>query len=114
PVAAVLLLGFALLTAYWVCAMIVAASRVSGIGVDETSGVQKFHEKPVPRLGGVGIFVALATGLLGFAWLTGQFRQQSAFLVISLLPAFGMGLVEDLTRRAGEISRLLAAMLSAT
>lgn len=110
----VLLLSLVLITAYWVCALIVSASNRSGIGVDETAGVQKFHDAPVPRLGGVGIFVALLTGLLGFAWITHQYKQQAAFLIISLLPAFGMGLVEDLTRRAGELSRLLAAMLSAT
>lgn len=38
----------------------------------DLSGPQKFHHRPVPRVGGVGIVVGLAAGMLGaaraFSW----------------------------------------------
>jgi UDP-GlcNAc:undecaprenyl-phosphate/decaprenyl-phosphate GlcNAc-1-phosphate transferase len=112
PADVVLATAVATLTAFWVCALLVRATRGTRIGIDETHGVQKFHSTPVPRLGGVGIFLALITGLLAFSLAYGTYRVQIAFLIVAMLPVFGMGLVEDLTRRAGSLSRLLAAMVS--
>lgn len=106
-------LPVAVLTSLWVSWLIIVADRHRPIGRDETHGVQKFHVNAVPRLGGVAVFVGLISALLALAWTTRQYKQEVAFMIIALLPAFGMGLVEDLTRRAGEVSRLIATMISA-
>ena len=78
-----------------------------------TSGPQKFHAQPTPRIGGVpvmggllaGFAVAWSLGLVPGAWL-------AAFL-LSVLPAYASGLVEDVTKRIGPDIRLWASFLSA-
>lgn len=85
-----------------------------GLSADsDLSGPQKFHSRPVPRVGGIGIFVGfvLATGLL--AWRQREFMAPVLWLVLCCLPAFGAGLVEDLTKRVSPFRRLLATAVSA-
>lgn len=94
------------------CAATIRLSARLGIGHDETDGVQKNHVVPTPRLGGVGIFVALLFALLGLAFTTDRLEVEYAFLIVCLLPAFGIGLIEDLTRSAGVTVRLLTTMVS--
>lgn len=80
----------------------------------DLNGVQKFHARPVPRVGGLGIAIAL-TGV-GIAAL---FRDPKivglplALLLGSALPAFAAGFIEDLTKRVSPRERLLATMISA-
>ena len=75
-------------------------------------GVQKFHSKPVPRVGGVGIAGALAAALLWGAW-RGGLGVQAIWVLVAAAPAFFAGLAEDLTKRVGVLSRLIATMASA-
>jgi UDP-GlcNAc:undecaprenyl-phosphate/decaprenyl-phosphate GlcNAc-1-phosphate transferase len=81
--------------------------------VDESLGVQKFHDHWVPRLGGVPIFIALFSSLLLAAWVSHSDVQTYSYLIICTLPAFGIGLLEDVTRRAGVLPRLLLTMVAA-
>ncbi|HVT34438.1 MAG TPA: glycosyltransferase [Nevskiaceae bacterium] len=104
--------AFALLTSYWVCRMVIGAAHRLDIGTDELAGVQKMHRHRVSRLGGVPIFLAFLSSLLFLSWTSGNFKVGTAFLVVCMLPAFGFGLVEDLTRRVGATERLIAAMIS--
>lgn len=75
----------------------------------DTSGPQKFHDAPVPRIGGVGI----AAGLLGavlLAWLRGDAgRVDMLMLLIAASVVFGAGLAEDITKRVSPLVRLLFA-----
>jgi len=76
-------------------------------------GVQKFHEIPVPRVGGLGIFLAL---LCSGIWLWVSNSPTLHFFLLLLIPsslAFSAGLVEDLTKRVRVLTRLLVTMLSA-
>jgi UDP-N-acetylmuramyl pentapeptide phosphotransferase/UDP-N-acetylglucosamine-1-phosphate transferase len=42
-----------------------SASKHAVLSADhDMSGPQKFHSHPVPRIGGVGVFVAIVAGLL--------------------------------------------------
>lgn len=78
----------------------------------ELSGVQKFHETPVPRIGGLSL---LAAGFTGFFYLYFQGSQQDSFflwLICSSLPIFLGGLLEDLTKRMAAWNRLLLAFIS--
>lgn len=74
-------------------------------------GIQKFHAKPVPRIGGVPIWAGLVLGAVILL------LQQHSFFGLSLLlvafPAFASGLIEDLTKRVGVAQRLLATFVAA-
>lgn len=79
----------------------------------DLDGVQKFHASPVPRVGGLGLVAGLL-GALGVRYF--QSRDVGALgllLLSSALPAFGLGFVEDLTKRVGVKARLLATAISA-
>lgn len=75
--------------------------------------VQKAHAVPVPRVGGVGIFLAL---VLSVALLYAGDSRHADFALAFLAPAsivFAIGLLEDLTKRVSVTMRLLMTMLAA-
>lgn len=75
------------------------------------TGPQKFHAAPVPRVGGIGIFLGVLLVSVGL-WLT---TDQPLALALSLcaLPAFGSGLTEDLTKTQSPRRRLFFTAMSA-
>lgn len=79
----------------------------------DTIGVQKFHTLPVPRIGGIGLFL----GLLGVAgWLrfvNPTVGMPMLWLLLAASPAFSGGLAEDLSKRVPVLVRLLLTMVSA-
>jgi UDP-N-acetylmuramyl pentapeptide phosphotransferase/UDP-N-acetylglucosamine-1-phosphate transferase len=79
------------------------------ITLDHTEGVQKFHTVPTPRIGGVPVFAAL---LLVQPLLAPSLQAQLNTLLVAGLAAFAFGLAEDLTKRVGVLTRLLATMAS--
>lgn len=80
----------------------------------DLSGPQKFHARPVPRIGGVGIFAGLAGMVLVAHYLQGGVNAKlGALLLLCGLPAFGAGLIEDFTKRVSPGKRLLATAVSA-
>lgn len=90
--------------------LLVSTKRWHGrFSFDHTEGVQKFHTVPTPRIGGIAIFCAVATG-----WFvsTGAQRELLSPLMIASVPAFVFGLLEDVTKRVGVFARLLATMTS--
>ena len=110
---AVLLLSFfiSVLLTGWV---VHAVGRSARFALDhDVSGPQKFHSVPVPRIGGVGILggVIAATALL--AGVSGQGAKTAATLLLCAAPAFGAGLLEDLTKRVSPRKRLVATAISA-
>lgn len=78
----------------------------------DVSGPQKFHVRPVPRIGGLSIVagVVAAAAVLGYAF-------ERVDLMVALLacgmPVFLVGIVEDLTKSVSPRRRLFAAALSA-
>jgi len=79
----------------------------------DTSGPQKFHVKPVPRIGGLGIVSALLVAVGVMWWIGHDFGQTAALLMVCGAPVFLAGLIEDLTKRVSPAKRLLATMASA-
>ncbi|WP_455283535.1 MraY family glycosyltransferase [Cupriavidus necator] len=80
----------------------------------DLKGVQKFHARPVPRIGGLGIVLALSgAGLV--AWFRDPKIVGHPFLLllVCLAPAFLAGFIEDLTKRVSPRERLIATMVSA-
>jgi UDP-N-acetylmuramyl pentapeptide phosphotransferase/UDP-N-acetylglucosamine-1-phosphate transferase len=77
------------------------------------SGPQKFHVRPVPRIGGVGIFAGLIAAVLVLAWRDTTTAWAAGALLACSLPAFLAGLAEDLTKNVSPSRRLLFTALSA-
>lgn len=113
------------------CLVIVATSPWHGrFTLDQPSaGVQKFHIRATPRVGGLAIYAAMWTawalisqgvGLfesrlvaVGFRPELGSVDQLLFMVLVASAPAFLFGLAEDVTRRVGVAARLLATFASA-
>jgi UDP-N-acetylmuramyl pentapeptide phosphotransferase/UDP-N-acetylglucosamine-1-phosphate transferase len=79
----------------------------------DLSGPQKFHSRPVPRVGGLGVMVAIVCGTA-----IAQFREPAVgpllwLLLACSLPTFVAGIAEDLTKNVSPRRRLLATSISA-
>jgi UDP-N-acetylmuramyl pentapeptide phosphotransferase/UDP-N-acetylglucosamine-1-phosphate transferase len=84
----------------------------------DLEGVQKFHTTAVPRIGGAAIVLALLISLLlchrlAFDLLPGEHLTIAGLLLLSGMPSFMSGIVEDLTKKVSVKARLLAALASA-
>jgi UDP-N-acetylmuramyl pentapeptide phosphotransferase/UDP-N-acetylglucosamine-1-phosphate transferase len=79
----------------------------------DVNGPQKFHARPVPRVGGVGIFVGLLGAVCALLWIDRDVGRVGMLLLLCGLPAFGSGLLEDLTKRVTPKQRLIATAVSA-
>jgi UDP-N-acetylmuramyl pentapeptide phosphotransferase/UDP-N-acetylglucosamine-1-phosphate transferase len=109
-------LAFALLGSFTVCGLIVLTQGWHGaISLDhDTSGDQKFHDVPVPRIGGVGIFAGIALAALSVAAASNHKDAHHALILLACgLPAFLAGLLEDMTKRVSVSARLMATFVSA-
>ncbi len=80
---------------------------------DHGNGPQKFHAVAVPRVGGVGIFAAVALPILMLRWKNPLLGGPALSLLSCALPAFCAGIAEDVTRRVSPGRRLLFTSLSA-
>lgn len=83
----------------------------------DLGGVQKFHKKPVPRIGGIalliGVLAILLDGALDYPYLMQQEDSGDVFkLLLAGMPAFVAGLAEDLTKRVSVRVRLAATFAS--
>jgi len=84
----------------------------------DLGGIQKFHNVPVPRIGGIPIAFGFLLGQLllavtvrpGMEFIT-QNNYQS--LVWAGALAFGVGLLEDVTKKIGPLPRLLVTFVAA-
>ena len=79
----------------------------------DLAGVQKFHARPVPRVGGIGILIGLAIAALQLIVRYPSVSYGILALVACGMPAFASGLIEDLTKRVSPTVRLVATMSAA-
>jgi UDP-N-acetylmuramyl pentapeptide phosphotransferase/UDP-N-acetylglucosamine-1-phosphate transferase len=79
----------------------------------DVSGPQKFHARPVPRVGGIGIVVGIAAALGVLAFTDAEAAALGLVLLACGSVAFAAGLIEDLTKQVSPSKRLLAAAVSA-
>lgn len=90
--------------------LLIATRRWHGkFTLDGSTGAQKFHTAPTARIGGVGIYLALWLSL-GFA--NEQDQDDLLMLLVSGMPAFLVGLIEDTTKDVRPRARLLATVAS--
>ncbi len=80
---------------------------------DDTLGVQKFHVHPVPRIGGIGLFLGLLAVALWLKYALPEIGTTLLWLLLAAAPAFLGGLMEDLTKKVSVLTRLLLTMISA-
>jgi UDP-N-acetylmuramyl pentapeptide phosphotransferase/UDP-N-acetylglucosamine-1-phosphate transferase len=79
----------------------------------DLSGPQKFHGRPVPRVGGAGVMVAIVAGVV-IAQVDDSPAARSLWLLLGCsLPAFVAGIAEDLTKSVSPRRRLFATAISA-
>lgn len=79
--------------------------------LDLMHGVQRAHVAPTPRIGGVSVFLALVIADLFIASTpTGEILTP---LLLAGIPAFALGLVEDLFKRGNILERLGGTFVSA-
>lgn len=79
----------------------------------DTTGVQKFHVEPVPRIGGVGIGIGLLAVLVLMLVRRDTDVKEFALLLACAIPAYLGGLAEDVTKRVSALHRLLLTMVAA-
>ncbi|MCZ8016514.1 MAG: glycosyltransferase [Limnobacter sp.] len=101
-----------LVCSFLVALLIVLTKNWHGrLTLDAPQGIQKFHTTPTPRIGGL----ALAVGFVA-AWAFLPIGSSSQYLLglllLGAIPAFGFGLAEDLTKRIGVNTRLIATISS--
>ncbi len=102
--------SFALIASFMMAFIIVSTKNIHGhLTLDNHAGVQKLHKTATPRVGGVALFVGAVIGGLNLPpdaqWLWWM-------VCLSALPAFCFGLLEDVTKRVGVKTRLLATVFS--
>src|SRR6202158_5100940 len=76
----------------------------------DLAGVQKFHARPVPRVGGIGILLGLVVSALELQHAYPAVSGGILGLVACGMPAFASGLIEDVTKRVSPGTRLLCTM----
>jgi len=78
----------------------------------DLQGVQKFHARAVPRVGGLAIALGLAALLAWVAITQPGHAGEMALVLACGLPPLITGLAEDLTKQVGVRTRLLATATS--
>jgi len=79
----------------------------------DLSGVQKYHARPVPRIGGSGVMAALLGGCVIAQLNDSAIADGLWLLVLCAMPAFITGIAEDFTKTVRPRWRLLATAASA-
>ena len=75
-------------------------------------GVQKFHARAVPRVGGVSLVLAMTFVCATAAFRDGEVVSSLTLLMIASMPVFLGGLVEDISKKVRARVRLSLALVS--
>lgn len=86
--------------------LVIDLSHKRGIFIDDHNSdlPQKLHSEPTPRIGGLGIFVAIL--------FMAKDLQLGLYLLLCLIPAFLAGFLEDLFAKISPARRLLIMSVS--
>jgi len=78
------------------------------------TGPQKFHARPTPRIGGLGVMASLfVSGAVLLVTEQSASGEQFGYLLLASLPAFLGGITEDVTKTVSVGARLMLTMLAA-
>jgi UDP-N-acetylmuramyl pentapeptide phosphotransferase/UDP-N-acetylglucosamine-1-phosphate transferase len=105
----------AFLTSLAVTLWVVRAGRLVGHAAHDSdlSGPQKFHARPVPRIGGLGIVAGVFAGALIVGLQDPRASSLALLLLTCGMPCFVAGLAEDFTKRISPRRRLFFTSVSA-
>jgi len=105
----------ALVASLGTCVLLVMTQKWHGaLSLDhDLDGVQKIHHDPVPRVGGLGLALGLVVAAIGTHLTEKHAATIITGLLISAIPVFMAGLIEDITKRVSVKTRLLASFVSA-
>jgi UDP-N-acetylmuramyl pentapeptide phosphotransferase/UDP-N-acetylglucosamine-1-phosphate transferase len=109
------LLVISFLTSLLVALLVIrSADRHAHHSADsDLTGPQKFHSRPVPRIGGIAVFIAILAGAC-LAQVNGEKDSLAVWLlIVASLPTFVFGLAEDLTKSVSPRRRLFFTAVSA-
>jgi UDP-GlcNAc:undecaprenyl-phosphate GlcNAc-1-phosphate transferase len=109
-----ILLLISFLISLIVCGLLIRYQNyhLSFSGDFDLAGPQKFHRVVSPRIGGIGIACGCLVATLLDLPINAAITKSIAFVGLSALPIFFIGIAEDLTKRIGVKIRLTAAFLS--
>lgn len=105
----------AALASLFTCVLLVGTKKWhSAFSMDSSTGVQKFHTAPTPRIAGIALVVGV---LAGYAFSSqspaaAEKRQILSAILMAGMPAFIFGLLEDITKKVSIKTRLFATMAS--
>lgn len=105
----------ALVASFATCLFLVLTKKWHGsLSMDSSSGVQKVHTSPTPRIGGIGIAIGVLAGFAASSHgiAAAEKRAILGAILMAGMPAFIFGLLEDLTKKVSVKTRLLATMAS--
>jgi UDP-N-acetylmuramyl pentapeptide phosphotransferase/UDP-N-acetylglucosamine-1-phosphate transferase len=90
--------------------LVLTASHHGRFTMDTPGAVQKVHFRPTPRVGGIGIYLAL---LIAAVFVSDESAARILHtLLVAGIPALAIGLLEDVTKRIGVSVRLAATVAS--
>ena len=86
--------------------------HVAFSGDTDFEGVQKFHTKAVPRVGGIALLIGMGVTTLIAAFRDPEVVTAVGLLVLASLPVFLGGLADDITKKVRARVRLSLALIS--
>ena len=103
----------ALLVSSVVGMLLVITNRFhSRYSADPCEGAQKLHHEPTPRVGGLAVYLGVVAAYAVVRLLQLQVAQLLGVLLLAGLPAWLLGMIEDLTKHVRPRWRMLATMAS--
>jgi len=104
----------AFLTSLLVTLVVIRSAALHAWSADhDFSGPQKFHTRAVPRIGGLGVLVAMVVAGVFANFAQTEGAPKFWLLVACGMPAFLLGIAEDLTKAVAARWRLFATCISA-
>lgn len=105
----------ALAASFITCVVLVLTKKWHGsLTMDTTTGLQKFHSAPTPRIAGIAIVTGVLAGYAASSHGIAGAEKRAILSAILMagMPAFIFGLLEDITKKVSVKTRLLATMAS--
>lgn len=105
----------AFFTTFLATIVIIRTQKLHGVisGDKDFEGPQKFHTAVVPRIGGIAIGLGLFASI-AINYQNGADGIQKILMFFCAIPAFGIGLTEDLTKKISVSTRLIITAFGAT
>jgi len=75
---------------------------------NDLTGIQKFHHRPTPRIGGIPVFMSFFIGL----WYLDLQEINYIYLLLASLPVFLGGVIEDFIIRLSPLKRFISTVIS--